>query len=127
MQRGHDAVDVDAVLARLRETGLLSEARFANSYLCSRLKRGESPWLAARKARQRGVDEAALQAALEEAEAGFDALAACRELLKRRDPAGERRSNARVWQRQARFLQNRGFDSATILRALNGGDDQIDE
>ena len=111
----------------LCESGLLSEARFAESYLRSRLKKGESPWLAARKARQRGVDEAALQAALAEAESGFDALVACRELLNRRDPAGEYRRDERVWQRQARFLRNRGFDSATILRALNDGDDWVDE
>ena len=127
MQRGHAAGDVEEVLARLCDTGLLSEERFAESYLRSRLKKGESPWLAAQKARQRGVEESALQAALADAEAGFDALSACRELLRRRDPAGEHKRDERVWQRQARFLRNRGFDSATILRALNDRDAWIDE
>ena len=127
LTRGHEAADVEIALDQLRDAGLLSEQRFAESFLRARLNKGESPWLAARKARQRGVDEAALQGVLQEVEAGFDALAVCRELLDRRDPAGERRRDERVWQRQARFLRNRGFDSATILRALNEGDVRLGE
>ena len=75
--------------------------------------------MAAAKARQKGVDEAALQQAVEEAEAGFDALQACRELLNSRDPQRLRRNDERVWQRHARFLRNKGYDAATILAALN--------
>lgn len=119
---GHEEGCIEDVLAHLRDTGLQSEERFAESFLRARMKRGEAPWLAAQKAHRTGVDEAALQQALAEAEAGFDAAAVCHALLHRRDPGAVYREDERVWQRQARFLRNKGFDSATILQALNGED-----
>ncbi len=119
LERGFADEAAEAAIGRLRADGHLSEARFAEAFLRARMQKGEAPWLAAEKARQRGVDEAALQAALAEAEAAFDAEAACAALLARRDPAGRRFDDERVWQRQARFLRNKGFDAATILRCLN--------
>jgi len=83
------------------------------------MQRGEALWMAAAKARQKGVDESALQLALDELEGGFDPLEACRELLGSRDPQRLRREDQRVWQRHARFLRNRGYDAATIIRAMN--------
>ena len=117
--REFDADCISTVLTRLKDDGYLSEARFAESFLRSRLNRGEVPWLAALKARQKGVDKQALQAALEEAEAGFDKMQVCRDVLDRRDPQGLRHHEKRVWQRHARFLQNKGFDTATILHVMN--------
>ena len=110
---------VEQVLAELEAAGYLSETRFAESFLRSRMARGETPWLAARKARERGVREEELAAALAEAEAVFDAVDACRELVARRDPQGLRHEDERAWQKLARFLRNKGFDAATILRCLN--------
>lgn len=124
---GHEKDCIETVLTQLQEAGLQSEMRFAESFLRVRMRKGEAPWLAAQKARRKGVDESALQQALEQARSNFDALEACRELLNKRDPQGARREDERVWQRQARFLRNRGFDSATILRALNAGDGQFDD
>ena len=117
--REFDEDCISTVLVRLKDDGYLSEARFAESFLRSRLNRGEVPWLAALKARQKGVDESALLTALEEAEAGFDRIDACRDVLGKRDPQGLRHHEKRVWQRHARFLQNKGFDTATILRVMN--------
>jgi len=127
LARGHGEDCVEAVLTHLQDAGLQSEARFAESFLRARMRKGEAPWLAAQKARQKGVDESALQQALIDARSSFDALEACRELLSKRDPQGARREDERVWQRQARFLRNKGFDSATILRALNARDGQFDD
>jgi len=118
---------IETILARLVADGYLSEARFAEAFLRSRMKKGESPRMATIRARQKGVDEAALQTALDEAEAGFDADAACRDLLQRRDPLGLRKEDERAWQRQARFLQNKGFDAATIVRVMNEHSDQFDD
>ncbi len=118
-QRGFPDDVVVPVLERLTDDGYLSEARFAESFLRSRLQAGEAPWLAAQKARRRGVEESALQDALEVLQDTFDPLRACRRLLARRDPAGRRHVDERVWQRQARFLRNKGFDAATIVHALN--------
>ena len=116
---------IEVVLARLVDDGYLSESRFAESFLRSRLRKGETPRVAAMKARQKGVDEAALQLALDEAEASFDSDQACRSMLKRRDPQGLRHEDERSWQKHARFLQNKGFDAATIVRVMN--DDRHDQ
>lgn len=117
--REFDADCISTILAELKDDGYLSEARFAESFLRFRLKKGEVPWLAAVKAKQKGVDESVLQDALAEAEASFDMMQACRDVLSRRDPQGLRHHEKRVWQRHARFLQNKGFDTATILHAMN--------
>jgi len=119
LQRGFDEIAIDSAIEELKGYGYLSESRYAEAFLRYRMQRGEAPWMAAAKARQRGADESALQAALEEAEASFDAAEACRELLNSRDPGQLRRDDERVWQRHARFLRNRGYDAATILRVLN--------
>jgi len=117
--KGFDEIAVDSVVEELKGYGYLNEARYAEMFLRSRMQRGEALWMAAAKARRKGVEESALQMAVEEAEAKFDALEACRELLSSRDPQRLRRKDERVWQRHARFLRNRGYDAATILRALN--------
>jgi len=109
---------IDAVIATLLADGYLSEARFAELFVAARLRRGESPWLAAQRAREKGVEESALQQALAAMEGEHDALAACRELLAARDPQGVRFADEKQWQRQARFLRNKGYDTATILRAM---------
>jgi regulatory protein len=121
-QRGFDEIASECAVEELKNYGYLSESRYAEAFLRYRMQRGEAPWMAAVKAAQRGVDETALQVALEEAEASFDVAGACRELLHRRDPERLRRNDKRVWQRHARFLRNRGYDAATILAALNDVD-----
>lgn len=119
-QRGFDEIASESAIEELKNYGYLSESRYAKAFLRYRMQRGEAPWMAAVKAARKGVDESALQAALEEAQGSFDAVEACRELLQRRDPGRLRRNDKRVWQRHARFLRNRGYDAATILAALNG-------
>lgn len=127
LAHGHEQDCIQSVLEHLQQVGLQSEARFAESFLRMRMRKGEAPWLAAQRARQKGVEESALQQALMDARSDFNAFEACLELLYKRDPEGARRRDERVWQRQARFLQNKGFDSATILRAMNAGDGQFDD
>lgn len=110
---------IDDVVSRLKAENYLSDRRYAEGYLRGRLNKGEAPWLAARRARERGVDESALAEVLEEARAGFDPQEACRELLARRDPQRLRHVDEKQWQKMARFLRNKGFDTATILRVMN--------
>jgi len=71
------------------------------------------------------VDEEALQQALEQTETLYDAKAACLALLRKRDPERKHRHDAKIWQRQARYLRNKGFDAATIMAALNGEDEDL--
>jgi len=118
-QREYHPDCVERVITRLKDGGYLSEARFAAAFLRSRLRKGEAPWLAARKARQKGVKDAAIEDVLDGIETAFDGFSACRALLDRRDPRGLRFTDNRVWQRQARYLRNKGYDTDTILRCLN--------
>ena len=106
------------VIKQLQTDNYLSEQRYAEAFLRSRMNRGEAPWLAAQKARQKGAESAAIQAALAEFDEDYDDEQVCRELLEQRDPGGLRFEDERVWQRQARFLRNKGHNSATILRVL---------
>jgi regulatory protein len=118
-QREYPPDCMERVITQLKDGGYLSEKRFAAGYLDSRLRKGEAPWLAACKARQKGVKDAAIEDALDGIETTFDGFSACRVLLDRRDPHGLRFTDNRVWQRQARYLRNKGYDTATILRCLN--------
>ena len=110
---------IDWAISRLQQDGYLSELRYAEAYLRSRLKKGEAPWLAARRAEQKGAQSAAVQAALTALTECYDAGQEARELMLARDPAGLRFEDERVWQRQARFLRNKGFATDIILRVLN--------
>jgi len=121
-QRDYPDELIADVVSRLQADGYLSETRFAEAFLRMRMDKGETPWLAARKARQRGVDETVLQDVLQAIDHDFDAFSVCCALLNRRDPQGLRHDDERVWRRQARFLQNKGFDTATVLRVLSQHD-----
>jgi len=109
---------IDWTINQLVQDGYLSEMRFAESYLRSRLKKGEAPWLAAKRAEQKGARSDALQAALAELTEDYDAVQAARDLIEARDAGGLRFEDERVWQRQARFLRNKGFHADIILRVL---------
>jgi len=119
--KGFETDAVESALGRLVEAGYLSEQRYAEAFLRARIQRGDAPRLAAMKARQRGVDDGALQDALRQLEQGFDNEAACRDLLARRDPAGLRFHEDKQWRKQARYLRGKGFDTGTIMRIMREG------
>ncbi len=108
----------ERVLNRLISDGYLSERRFAEGFLRMRLVRGDHLWLAAAKARQKGVDEAVLQEVLESEYTDFDAVSACFELLEKRDATGRRFEDQRIWNKMARFLQSKGFGAQAVLTAM---------
>jgi regulatory protein len=119
--KGFNPAAVERALLRLASSGYLNEQRYAEGFLRSRIQRGDAPRLAAMKARQRGVDDAALQAVLCVLERSFDSDMACRDLLTKRDPAGLRFFEDKQWRRQARYLRSKGFDAETIMRAMREG------
>ena len=118
IQRGHERAVAEAAVARLTREHLQSDARYAESLLRQRMRRGESPKVAAMHGRQQGVESEALAAAVEQAEAHYDAETACRELIGRRDPAEHYRRDERAWRRLARHLQSKGFELGLIFRIL---------
>jgi len=122
-KKNYDAIILDHVIELLKQYDYLSETRYAEEFLRYRLKKGETPWLAAQKARQKGAEPAELKLALEQAEQSFDVWSACKDVLDKRDPMGTHKKDKRVWQRQMRYLQNKGYDIQTILQVMNNEDE----
>jgi len=110
-RKGCDGTLVEEVLAQLAAEGLLSDGRFAESYVNARVARGEGPARIRAALREKGVDEALIAEALEGVEADWRALA---EAAWRKRFAGKPPQDHKERARQARFLQQRGFTMEQI-------------
>jgi regulatory protein len=104
---------LDAVLDRLAENGLQSDARFAESYVRSKASRMGQSRLR-RELLERGVSTEIVAGALEEA-LPDDELTRARAVWARKFGAPPQDRNE--WARQARFLQTRGF-AVDVIRKL---------
>ena len=106
---------MERVLDALEARGFLSNERFTEQYVDSRLDRGQGPLRIREELRRRGVDGAAAKEATERDD-GFWFEQASRARRKR---FGETMpADYREWVRQARFLQRRGFTAEQIRSAL---------
>ncbi|OBS10160.1 hypothetical protein Thpro_021210 [Acidihalobacter prosperus] len=121
-QRGFGVDEVEPTLDALESQGLLSEVRYVESYVRSRIDRGYGPLRILAELRQRGASEAAAREALAlDAEAW---RARARQYYQRHfsGPPADYRERARRW----RHMQQRGFDAdtlATVLDHEGDGDD----
>jgi regulatory protein len=104
-----NAEEVVALLDGLEASGLLSDARFAESYLASKASRMGSSRLR-HELRTRGVPERVIDEAL--ANPAQDELARAREVWRRK--FGTLPADAREYAKQLRFLQSRGFSTDTF-------------
>jgi regulatory protein len=110
----HDDVIVP-VLDELERSGELADARFTDSFVRTRVAKGQGPQRIRAELAQRGVPETQAADGLRAAE--VDWVATIRAVrAKRFGPELPRDYAERA--RQARFLQYRGFDSAQIRAAL---------
>ncbi len=117
LERQHDPAVVAAVLDDLAERGLVSDERFTEQYLASRLRRGFGPLRIRAELRERGVAPELIEAWLDLGEAEwFEHLreAACCRFGT--EPPRDARTQAKV----ARFLQYRGYPESLIRRYLWG-------
>ena len=103
------------MLDALETQGLLSEERFTEQYVGSRLGRGQGPRRIREELRRRGVDDAAAREAVGEDDE-FWSEQASQVRLKRFGEAAP--VDYREWARQARFLERRGFTTEQIRLAL---------
>ena len=105
--------DIQAVLDQLEQSGLLSDARFVEAFVCARASRCGAAKLR-HGLRARGVSEELIAAALEGDRESEGARA--REVWRRK--FGALPQDRSEYARQARFLQGRGFSSEVIRRVL---------
>jgi len=118
--RGMPGDLIETVLDDLVGENLLSEARFAEAFVASRVGRGQGPVRIRMELERRQVAAGVIEDALESAAPDWGALAAeARRKRFGRQPPGDFRERAR----QSRFLQYRGFASEHISRAMQPDED----
>ena len=113
--RGHAPRAAEAALAGLAEGGLQSDERFAASYVRTALERGHGMHKIRAGLRQRGIEPALANDALDlDAEAWQQRAAAA--VRKRFGDAPP--ETAAEWAKRARFLAGRGFGAAVAAAAV---------
>lgn len=103
-------------LERLREENLQSDARFTEAFVRYRQTRGSGPLKIAMELGQKGIADSAIHTALYAGD--YDWAALCREAMVKRFGDGPPLDLAEK-QKRYRFLQQRGFDSEQIRRAVD--------
>ncbi|MBA2778077.1 regulatory protein RecX [Billgrantia kenyensis] len=116
--RSHSPEDIGGCLDALAAEGLQSDARFAESFLRSRVMRGQGPAKVRAELARRGIERELVTATLAEAEREGEVdwfeLAAVT-LARRFSPPGD---SPRERARCERFLAARGFDFDQVRHAL---------
>ncbi|MFK3773530.1 recombination regulator RecX [Pseudomonas xanthosomatis] len=118
-QRG--AIDelIEPALDRLAEEGLLSEARYLESFIRYRSNAGYGPARIREELGQRGLVRGDIDQALRESEVDWGER--LRDVWQRKF-AGQRPQDPRSRAQQTRFLVYRGFSMEMVGRLLNGRD-----
>jgi len=116
--RGHPPEAVEQALARLGEYGYQSDARFAESFVRSRVDRGQGRLKIVAALRERGIDDGIASALLDLGEPEWRRLATAALHKRFGDAAPADRAE---WAKRARFLAGRGFTSDIVSRVLDGG------
>jgi len=116
-RKGFESTIIDAVLSQLQADNLLSDQRFAESFVHSRINRGYGPLRIRQELRQRGVSDDLSTEALENNE-DWDELA-CHVREKRFGESLPKKPQERA--KQSHFLYYRGFTSSQIKIALKKG------
>lgn len=118
-QRGATDELIEPALDRLAEEGLLSEARYLESFIRYRSGAGYGPARIREELGQRGLDRSDVEQALRDS--GVDWAARLRDVWQRKYN-GERPVDPRARAQQTRFLAYRGFSLDMIGRLLSGRD-----
>jgi regulatory protein len=111
--RAGDAEEVEVVLQQLKEERLLSDERFTEAYVYHRFGAGIGPLKIRYELRQKGVDEALVDAFLEALADEWDDSMRRQRVRKYGAVIPDDYSQC---MKQARFLQNRGFSPESVMR-----------
>lgn len=114
--KGYDRAVAEQAVFKLTEEGLQSDGRFAESFVQSRINQGKGPVRIRLDLGQRGIGDAAIETALDDASADWFELALVARFKKfgRAKPA-----DFKTKAKQMRFLQYRGFEPDHIQVALD--------
>ena len=118
-RRGYSGATIDVVVGSLRAAESVSDARFAASFVRVRSERGQGPVRIRAELRERGVTDMLADEVLT-ATSEFWLERARKARVKRFGDAAP--TTREDWNRQARFLAQRGFPADLIYRTL--GDTQ---
>ena len=118
--RDFDADAVEAAISRLLEEGLLSDARFADAFMSSRLRKGHGPVRIRAELVKRGVADSLIEPCVDAADVDWIELA---KQVRDKKFGGQRTTGYREWSRQAKFLQYRGFTTEQVRHVLGDMND----
>ncbi|AIN56943.1 MULTISPECIES: recombination regulator RecX [Pseudomonas] len=118
-QRGATDELIEPALDRLAEEGLLSEARYLESFIRYRSGSGYGPGRIREELGQRGLDRGDIDQALRDSE--VDWALRLKEVWQRKF-SGQLPHDPRSRAQQTRFLAYRGFSMEMIGRLLSGRD-----
>ncbi len=122
---GFEAAAVDEALAALERERLLSDARYAEAAVASRIARGHGPLRIALELKRLGLAAELVTAAVDAGSADWDGRAAS---ARRRRFGAALPKGAAERQRVARFLLARGFTGRQVSAALGAaGRDEFEE
>ena len=115
VRSGHGRAEAERAVEDLANRGLVSDARFAEAFVRSRIERGGGPLRIRRDLEARGVEPSIVGRLLDPDDEEWEARArgAREKRFGAARPAG--RSEAA---RQARFLLGRGFTRGQVRRAI---------
>lgn len=116
-QRGASPEMIEHELDRLADEGLLSEARYLESYISSRARSGYGPARIREELTQRGLPRGEVEQALREADIDWQEQLAD---VWRRKFAGQLPGDPRERAKQTRFLVYRGYSMDKVGRLLSG-------
>ncbi|WP_175253760.1 MULTISPECIES: recombination regulator RecX [Pseudomonas] len=119
-KRGAPQELIEVALQRLSEEGLLSEARYLESFVAYRARAGYGPQRIREELGQRGLERGDIDQALRES--AIDWFESLRETWQRKF-AGQLPTDARERAKQGRFLAYRGYSLDMIGRLLRGSDE----
>ncbi|MDQ6962888.1 MAG: regulatory protein RecX [Mariprofundaceae bacterium] len=117
-QRETPADGIDYIIQRLLDLNYLDDHRFTQNFFRMQLSRGQSLKHIAYKAQSKGVTRNHIELVLAELHDVQDDTSVCKALISKRDPQNLYQHDTKKKRRLMHFLQRRGFDADSILRAF---------
>ncbi|MDH5436958.1 MAG: recombination regulator RecX, partial [Gammaproteobacteria bacterium] len=113
--RGINQDIIDETISLLTRDGLLSNERFTESYVRVRINKGFGPLRIRAELGELGIDdEMVAQYVVQDEEFWFESA-----MVARSKRFGEDKpEDTKAWSKQARFLQQRGFNTSMVRKIL---------